>query len=56
MSAHETVRIPVVTEPMMSPCPAAMKSGTRWAVVRRVVLAHGRATAWLQSRAARPQF
>ncbi|WP_276374247.1 hypothetical protein [Archangium gephyra] len=41
---------------MLPSNPAAMKSDTRWAVVRRVLLAHGRATAWLQSRAARPQF
>ncbi|AKJ03567.1 hypothetical protein ATI61_119183 [Archangium gephyra] len=50
------MRNPVVTEPMLPSNPAAMKSDTRWAVVRRVLLAHGRATAWLQSRAARPQF
>ncbi|MFE8602424.1 hypothetical protein KYC5002_06080 [Archangium violaceum] len=37
-------------------CPAPTKAGTRWAVVRRILLAHGRATAWLEFHAARPQL
>jgi len=45
-----------VIERMASLYPAPMKSGTRWAVVRRVLLAHGRATAWLEAHAARPQL
>jgi hypothetical protein len=40
---------------MTTPRPAPMQSGPRTGVVRRVVLAHGRATAWLGSHAARPQ-
>lgn len=47
---------PQVTARMKPLCPAPTKAGTRWAVVRRILLAQGRATAWLEFHAARPQL